>query len=154
MSSLYRKNAGIVVFNKDKKVLSCRRAGEVDTPWQFPQGGIDEGETPADAAVRELREETGIKSAKRILTLDYPLRYDFIEDINIYKGQEQYWSLFYFFGDDSEIDLNTHKEEIEFTGYKWIDIEQAPRLVWKPKKEVYETVVEAFAPIINEYKDD
>ena len=56
MQKKYRPNAGIVVFRKDKKVLVCARADRQTNNWQFPQGGIDKGETPAEAAVRELSE--------------------------------------------------------------------------------------------------
>ena len=68
----YRLNAGIVVFNRQGKVLLCRRKGWPDA-WQFPQGGIDTGETAEQAAVRELREETSLSGLKHIKTLDYAM---------------------------------------------------------------------------------
>ena len=109
MAGVYRKNVGIAVFNKDQKVLMCARADKPGFAWQFPQGGIDNGETPLEAAYRELKEETGITSVELVAQLNKPLRYDFPTEIleNFKKlgrnniGQEQYWVLFYFYGEDS-----------------------------------------------------
>ncbi|MDR1025853.1 MAG: RNA pyrophosphohydrolase [Lactobacillus sp.] len=156
---VYRKNAGAVVFNKDKKILLCRRlSSTVNELWQFPQGGIDDGETPAEAAARELEEETGITSVKRLMSLDKPIRYNFPEDVvEKFKtmgrdavGQDQYWSLFYFYGDDSEIDFA--KDEVEFNAYEWVSEDEPVKRAWHPKIESYKTAMEAFIPIIKEYE--
>ncbi len=64
-------------------------------------------------------------------------------------GQDQFWSLFYFDGDDTEIDLKT--PEPEFDGYRWVDIKEAPNLVWEVKKQAYEQMIKVFAPIIDNY---
>lgn len=81
MAGVYRKNVGIAVFNKDQKVLMCARADKPGFAWQFPQGGIDNGETPLEAAYRELKEETGITSVELVAQLNKPLRYDFPAEI-------------------------------------------------------------------------
>lgn len=154
----YRKNAGIIVFNKDKKVLICERIGNWEQAWQFPQGGIDEKETAQEAAIRELKEETSIISVKAVVTETTPLMYDFPPEVKAnskrkgrdYDGQAQYWSLFLFLGEDSEINLQT--EEPEFQSWKWIDIEDADKNVVSFKKEVYRQIINKFKPIIQEYK--
>ena len=150
----YRLNAGIVVFNKARKVLLCRR-NDVKDSWQFPQGGIDKGETPKEAAVRELREETSVVSVKFIEALPQPLKYDFPDNIKQrhperhYDGQEQYWHLFLFEGNDDEINLKT--EEPEFRSYEWVDIMTAPKKVVDFKKKIYDVVAKEFALSIKKY---
>lgn len=154
----YRKNAGIVVFNRDSKVLLCARADKPGYQWQFPQGGIDSGEDALSAARRELREETGITSVELVTALSEPLRYDFPPQIaekfrkngSVYAGQDQYWVLFFFTGSDEEIDFCTNPQEIEFKAYEWADIQEAPKRIVKFKKKVYHKVVQAFEPYIRE----
>lgn len=158
MERNYRKNAGIVVFNKDKKVLMCARVDKKSLEWQFPQGGIDEGETPLDAAYRELKEETSIVSVKLVQILKKPIRYSFPRSLRetfakmgqFNYGQDQFWTLFYFTGDDSEINLNT--ETPEFKAYAWMDIAQSPKEIIFFKKAAYKRMVSIFEPIIKEFK--
>ncbi len=152
----YRKNVGIVVFNQAGLVLMCARADKEDMQWQFPQGGIEQDEDIVAAGRRELQEETGITSVELVAELPRPLRYDFPPAIAAaqsrrgydYKGQEQSWVLFYFSGDDSEIDFCTNPQEIEFKAYEWVNIKEAPRRVVDFKKDVYNKVVKAFVPYI------
>lgn len=151
----YRLNAGIVVFNNEGKVLLCRRKGYPDA-WQFPQGGIDEGETIEQAAVRELKEETSLSGLKPIKTLDYGVRYDFPAEIakNLsynkkrYAGQEMYWSLFYFDGDDLAINLQT--AEPEFDAFRWADFHEAVEGIIEFKKNAYQTAYKEFDKIIRD----
>ena len=151
MDGNYRKNVGIVVFNDKHKVLMCARADKPDMQWQFPQGGIDDGEDVLVAAKRELQEETGIKSVKFVTQLPQTLRYKFpapIEKTCHFIGQEQSWVLFYFLGTDNEIDFCTNPEEIEFKGYEWVDISEAPKRIVEFKKNVYNKVAEYFSSYI------
>lgn len=156
MSALYRKNVGIVVFNDKHKVLMCARADKPDLQWQFPQGGIEDGEDIVEAAKRELREETGITSVILVAKLPHTIRYDFPEEIQkkhrelgcYFVGQEQSWVLFYFTGNDKEIDFYAHPEEIEFKAYEWVDIYEAPQRIVEFKKEVYKEVAKYFSSYI------
>lgn len=137
----------------------CARADKKELSWQLPQGGIDEGETPAEAAKRELAEETGLVHVQQIVTLEKPVRYDFPNYIlEAFKkinrkdiGQDQYYSLFYFSGSDDEIDFYTHPEEIELKAYQWVDIEKTTDLVVSFKREAYAEMVKAFKPIIENF---
>ena len=76
-TNAYRKNVGIIVADKDGKVLMCARADQEDLQWQFPQGGIENGEDITAAAKRELYEETGISSVRLVKVMPTTLRYDF-----------------------------------------------------------------------------
>ncbi len=155
---IYRKNAAIVVFRSDKKVLLCQRKDCYGKSWQFPQGGIDNGETPLDAAFRELREETSVVSVSYVDAYPEPLRYDFPPEIKIKNkrngihndGQEQFWFLMRFDGTEDEINLQT--EEPEFCRYKWVDIESALDCVVAFKYDVYCKVVADFKRKLELYK--
>ena len=158
MTADYRKNAGIVVFNKDKKVLLCQRV-DLKGQWQFPQGGINDGEDLGKAAKRELFEETGLTSVTLVMTLKEPIRYDYPLQIRekLQKrgyndlGQEQFWSLFYFFGTEEEIVFDGHKEEIEFRSFEWVDLEEAVRRVVSWKQEAYKKMADIFSPAIEAF---
>ena len=154
----YRKNAGIIVFNRDRKVLLCERVGNYENAWQFPQGGIDGGETAEQAAARELCEETSLPSVRYVASMPEPLIYDFPPEIKkrnaargiFNDGQQQYWSLYLLTGNESEINLNT--AEPEFKNWRWIEIEKAADNVVAFKKEVYRRIIEYFKPLIEKYE--
>ena len=156
MTEIYRRNAGIVVFNRDRKVLLCRRCDVADA-WQFPQGGIEADETPAQAALRELKEETSLANVRLVKTLEAPVRYKFPPQVirsmkargfnNV--GQEMYWSLCYFDGSDDTIDLKT--AEPEFDAFRWGNLAEAQTLIVDFKKEAYAVAVKAFQPLIDTF---
>lgn len=153
MADLYRKNVGIVVANREGKVLMCARRDQKDLQWQFPQGGIEKDEDLVAAAQRELYEETGITSVRFLQKMPYCLRYDFPPSSRAhcftpYKGQEQTWILFAFLGEDSEINFLTNPDEIEFKAYEWVAISEAPQRIVAFKKHVYQQVADYFAPYI------
>lgn len=116
--------------------------------WQMPQGGIDEGEAPRDAAFRELEEEIGTAKAEVIAELDRWLAYDLPRELvgrvwnGRYRGQRQRWFALRFTGDDSDIDLATAHPE--FTTWRWERMDRLPALTIPFKRKTYEEVVAAF----------
>ena len=148
--SNYRPNVGVVLFNADGRVWLGRRA---KTPgpfnWQFPQGGVDEGEDLEAAARRELREETGVTSVEFLARTDEWVSYDFPDEAagpkawRGFKGQKQMWFAFRLTGPDSEIDLFAD-EEVEFEDWRWGELAEAVDLIVPFKRPAYEAVVQAF----------
>ena len=148
----YRPNVGVAVFNSLGKLWLGKRFGhEGQYCWQCPQGGIDEGEDPIHAAVRELWEETGI-TLERVEPLgeirDW-LYYDLPVENRLYKngakwiGQRQKWFAFRFFGQASDIDLQSHGEQ-EFSEWRWGDLAETPSLIIPFKRNVYERLAVEF----------
>ncbi len=156
--SRYRPNVGVVLFHRDGRVWYGRRAGSENThAWQFPQGGVDEGEDLETAARRELAEETGVVSAELIARTQEWIAYDFPADYGGSKaargwvGQKQQWFAFRFTGEESEIDLEAHVGtggEIEFDAWRWGALSDAPDLIVPFKRAAYEQVVAVFAPLL------
>jgi putative (di)nucleoside polyphosphate hydrolase len=146
----YRPNVGVVLFNAVGRVWLGRRA---HTPgpfnWQFPQGGVDKGEELEAAALRELEEETGAKSAEILARTDDWIAYDFPEGYRGskiargWRGQKQVWFAMRFFGADSEINLYAH-HQVEFDDWRWAMLDEAPEVVVPFKRPAYELVVRAF----------
>jgi putative (di)nucleoside polyphosphate hydrolase len=153
----YRPCVGVVAFNRDGLVFIGRR---IDGPehidqthaWQMPQGGIDEGEEPWQAATRELLEETNIRSVERIGEIAEWLTYDIPREIvgqawkGKYRGQRQKWFAVRFTGPDGEIDVahpgGAHQPE--FSGWRWERLQNVPELVIPFKRAVYDRVAAEF----------
>jgi putative (di)nucleoside polyphosphate hydrolase len=119
--------------------------------WQMPQGGVDEGEDPDDALLRELAEETGAgpEHVEVLGRLPGELFYDLPDDLKdklwggCYLGQRQTWYLARFTGSDADIDIAAH-EHPEFCEWKWVDPELLPELIVPFKRQVYQAIVEGF----------
>ncbi|HEU4660427.1 MAG TPA: RNA pyrophosphohydrolase [Pseudolabrys sp.] len=154
----YRPCVGMLVLNRSGLVFIGRRAGgpehtDATHVWQMPQGGIDDNEHPYEAALRELYEETNIRSVEKLGEIEEWLTYDIPRDLigqawgGKYRGQKQKWYALRFTGDDSEIDISnpagTHKPE--FTAWRWAAIEELPALIVPFKLPVYERVIKEFA---------
>ena len=156
----YRPCVGVVLFNRAGLVFVGRRIGgpeHVDPThvWQMPQGGIDPGEEPWPAALRELREETNVRSVGRAGEIVEWLNYDIPRDIagvawkGQYRGQTQKWFAMRFLGADSEIDVANPDgtQEAEFAAWRWEPLQNVPELVVPFKRAVYERVAREFAPL-------
>jgi putative (di)nucleoside polyphosphate hydrolase len=147
----YRPGVGIMLINGEGKAWVGRRIGMPDglPAWQMPQGGIDANETPLEAALRELYEETGTDKAEIIAESRQWLSYDLPKAARTgwrrkYRGQRQKWFLMRFMGGDSEIDLGRHKAE--FDAWKWVAPAELPGLIVDFKRPVYEALLDEFRP--------
>ena len=144
----YRPCVGIMLFNKDGKVFVGKRIDQTVEGWQMPQGGIDKGETPRQAALRELLEEVGTDKAEIIAEMDDWVTYDLPEHLvgvafkGKYKGQRQKWFALRFTGQDGDIDLTAH--EPEFSAFQWVSLKALPDLIVPFKRETYKAVIAAF----------
>lgn len=145
----YRQCVGIMLVNRLGHVLVARRADMPATPaWQMPQGGIDWGETPREAALRELEEEIGTRKAEIVAESRGWLAYDFPAEVagriwgGRFCGQRQKWFLMRFTGCDADIDLGSR--HAEFDAFRWVDAEEVPRLIVAFKRRLYIAVVSEF----------
>jgi putative (di)nucleoside polyphosphate hydrolase len=155
----YRPCVGIMVLNRDGLVWAGRRIAEPDSEmagaahlWQMPQGGIDKGEDPLPAAVRELYEETGMKSVSLLAEAPGWFDYDLPREVlgialkGKYRGQTQKWFAFRFEGNDSEIAIDPPPggHTAEFDRWEWKPMDELPELIVPFKRAIYERVVAAF----------
>lgn len=146
----YRPCVGVVLMNRAGRIFAGQRA-DMDTPaWQMPQGGMDKGEEPREAALRELLEETGVDAAEVSVLRETSgwLAYDLPHEVvpkrwgGKYRGQEQKWFLLRLEADDSVIDLNY--KDVEFSEWKWLDPQELLELIVPFKREIYQQVLAEF----------
>ena len=150
----YRPCVGLMLLNREGKIFAGQRVDNPNDAWQMPQGGIDEGESPADAALRELREETGIHpSAVELLReSDYWHRYDLPAGLvrrlwsGRFRGQAQRWFAMRYTGPDEGIDIQT--EEPEFRAWSWMAHDELIRKIVPFKRDTYTQVFDEFLDLI------
>ncbi|MEM9054995.1 MAG: RNA pyrophosphohydrolase [Pseudomonadota bacterium] len=149
--SRYRANVGLAVFSAAGHVFVGRRInGRGAFQWQLPQGGVDKGEEPHEAALRELEEEIGV-APKLVDILEETedwLYYDFPADLRKrmggpYLGQRQKWFALRFRGSDSDVRLDKHTPE--FDAWRWAHLSEIPDLIVPFKRPVYQEVTQRFA---------
>jgi putative (di)nucleoside polyphosphate hydrolase len=137
-----RNGVGVVILNSQNKVFVAKRIDNPKNFWQMPQGGINKSENYYEAALRELNEETSIKSVSFIKEIDGFISYNLPDNLlgiiwkGKFKGQRQKWFIMKFIGKDSEININTKKPE--FLDWKWVDLETITDTVVNFKLKVYE----------------
>lgn len=158
----YRDCVGVAVFNAEGKVFIGRRksaddpekSAEFGSPWQMPQGGLDEGEAPLEAARRELFEETSIRSVQLLAEAPGWICYDLPDEAlgialrGKYRGQRQRWFAFAFTGEEGEINVENPgggKHPAEFDIWRWEELGKLPELIVPFKRDAYIQIVRAFA---------
>ena len=144
----YRANVAVVLINDEQQVFWCRRIGQ--DAWQFPQGGMNEGESPEEAMFRELREETGLLPHHVDVlgrTRDW-LKYNLPEHLvrrhskPVCVGQKQVWFLLQFRGTEKDVDLSSYGDRPEFDDWSWVDYELPAQQVVDFKQDVYQRAMQ------------
>ncbi|EPX79766.1 RNA pyrophosphohydrolase [Salipiger mucosus] len=146
----YRPCVGVMLVNETGEVFVGQRIDSDQPAWQMPQGGVDEGEAPREAALRELWEETGVPSdlvtveAETDEWIPYDLPHHIVPHIwkGRYKGQEQKWFLLRFHGSDEQVNIRT--DHPEFSSWRWLAPEKVVTQIVPFKRAVYERVLSAF----------
>ncbi|MGR3375815.1 RNA pyrophosphohydrolase [Salipiger abyssi] len=146
----YRPCVGVMLVNADNEVFVGQRIDSEEPAWQMPQGGVDKGEAPRDAALRELWEETGVPAD--LVTVEaesdewypYELPHHIVPRIwkGRYKGQEQKWFLLRFHGSDEQVNIRT--EHPEFSTWRWLAPDEVVSQIVPFKRSVYEKVLAGF----------
>jgi putative (di)nucleoside polyphosphate hydrolase len=145
----YRQGVGLMIINKYNQVFVGNRIGFKYSAWQMPQGGIDLGETPSRAALREMREEIGSSNATIIAETTNWYSYNIPPNLvpkfwcGKYCGQRQKWFLIRFHGEDSDINLDSHVPE--FCEWQWVDIDKLSNIIVSFKRNLYKAVIKEFS---------
>lgn len=150
----YRPGVGIVLLNSRGQVLVGRRIDIVEPAWQLPQGGIERGEYPSDAALRELKEELGtsdveiIAESKGWLTYDVPSEHTQKAWNGQWQGQRQKWFVMRYKGSDADFDLGSNQPE--FSDWQWIPLRELPALAVHFKRELYRNIITEFQATLSD----
>ncbi len=157
-SQNFRANVGIAVARADGQVLALERIDQPDR-WQMPQGGLNVGEEPAEAALRELEEETGLRSEHVELVAEHPdwLAYELPparRRNERARGQVQKWFLYRFLGTDDDIDLTPPKgERQEFRAFRWMDLSELAETMWEVKRPIYQALADEWNKRIQDWAE-
>lgn len=149
----YRPCVGMMILNAKNQVFVARRIDTLVEAWQMPQGGIDEGEEPHTAVLREMEEEIGTNKAEILAESRGWLSYDLPEHLvsqlwgGKYRGQKQKWFALRFTGTDSDINIAT--KHPEFSQWKWVEPAQVPDLIVPFKRELYQSIVQEFSSLFS-----
>ena len=149
----YRPGVGIMLLNAEGSVFVAQRIDMPSDAWQMPQGGIDKGETPIEAAWREMMEEVGTNRAELLAESRDWLNYDLPRDLAArlwrgrFRGQRQKWFAFRFTGSDRDIDITSH-DHPEFSNWRWAPMADLPMLIVPFKRRLYQQLVDEFSPLI------
>lgn len=144
----YRKGVGIMLINAGNLAFVAKRLDSIAEAWQMPQGGIDDGETPEQASVREMQEEIGTSKATIIAQSKNWYTYDLPAELvpkiwgGRYRGQQQKWFLMRFTGQNS--DINIHTSHPEFSEWKWVNRDTLPNVIVPFKRKLYTDLVQEF----------
>jgi putative (di)nucleoside polyphosphate hydrolase len=154
----YRPCVGIMLIDRGGRVFVAQR---IDTPgdaWQMPQGGIDQGESPHRAALRELHEEIGTDKAEVLAESRDWRRYDLPPMLvprlwdGRYRGQEQKWLALRFLGEDADIDIAT--ETPEFNAWRWAEMAELPDIIVPFKRQIYREVIAEFGHLATAVREN
>ena len=149
----YRSCVGAMLVNAVGRVFVAKRIDSPGDAWQMPQGGIDEGEDPAKAVMRELQEETGTDKAEIIAESNRWRAYDLPDELigrlwgGKYRGQRQKWFALKFLGEDNDIDIEAN-ETPEFSDWKWVEIDEVVNLIVPFKRALYGDIVSEFRRLV------
>lgn len=145
----YRRGVGMMLLNAQGEVFVAKRIDMTSEAWQMPQGGIDDGEDPRTAALRELKEEIGTDQAEILAESPEWLTYDLPDALvpkiwkGRFRGQEQKWFVLRFTGRDDEIDIAT--DHPEFSEWRWVEMKLLPDIIVPFKRELYANLVDRFS---------
>jgi putative (di)nucleoside polyphosphate hydrolase len=148
----HRPNVGLMLIAADRRVFVGRRPKQPDA-WQMPQGGVDAGETPIEAACRELAEEVGttralvLRESRTWISYEVPRAIRPAHWKDRWHGQAQKWFALAFTGRDADIDIEAHDRE--FDAWKWVRASDLPGLIVPFKRPVYEAVLEEFGDLVS-----
>ncbi len=150
----YRPCVGVMLVNGSGHVFVGQRIDNDTAAWQMPQGGVDPGETPQEAALRELWEETGVQAdlvrveAETDDWIPYDLPHDLVPRIwkGRFRGQEQKWVLMRFQGKDDDVNIAT--DHPEFSAWRWLPPDQLVAHIVPFKREVYSRVLDQFGELL------
>ena len=148
-----RIGVGVIVLNKKNKVFVGKRKDNPVDNWQMPQGGVNNGEDFLTAMKRELDEETSIKNIEILKELNEYFEYELPRNLlgiiwkGKFRGQKQKWFIVRFIGEESEINLKTKNPE--FIDWKWIEMDELPKVIVDFKKRIYEKLLEELKKFIN-----